>query len=98
MEYTLDELLKALPKTGDGVPIVPGIIVYCIVGKRIDEREVIAPYGKKALLTHEPSQHGTCAGQSHRLAFTVFSTREAAEFACSNDRAIREIIMKDTFE
>ena len=74
-------VLESLPKTVDGMPIVPDMMVYCIVGEHVDERKVIGPYGKYALLTHEPAMSGTCAGSAHRLANTVFSTRKAAEEA-----------------
>jgi hypothetical protein len=69
---------QALPRTADGVPIVPEMTVYCIVGGHVDERRVIGPYGKVALLTHEPGGHGTCPGSTHRLANTVYAAREVA--------------------
>ena len=73
-----DDMLAALPHTVDGAPIIPGMTVHCIVGKFADEREVIGPYGKKALLTFEPARHGACAGSAHRLANTVYACRENA--------------------
>jgi hypothetical protein len=71
-------IVEQLPRTADGVPIVPGMTVWCRVGPYADERKVVAPYGKVALLTREPARHGACEGDSHRLAETVYSTREAA--------------------
>lgn len=69
-------ILDALPKTADGVPIVPGMLVYC--GERADEREVLGPYGFLALFTREPARHGASEGYSHRLANTVYASRDSA--------------------
>lgn len=74
----LERLLQALPRTADGVPIVPDMTVYCIVGEHVDERRVVGPYGRVALLTREPMRHGAGEGDAHRLAETVYSSREAA--------------------
>lgn len=74
----LQSVVDALPKTADGVPIVPDMTVYCIVGEHVDERRVIGPYGKQSLLTHEPAQHGAGSGSSHRLADTVYADRSKA--------------------
>lgn len=75
---TIDELLDALPVTADGAPIIPGMVVHCVAGKFADEREVLGPYGKEALLTFEPARHGAGPGQCHRLANTVYAVRENA--------------------
>jgi hypothetical protein len=79
--------VATLPKTRDGVPITPGMTVWCRVGERADERKVVGPYGQKALLTREPARHGTCEGDSHRLANTVYSTRDAALSPATDPRA-----------
>lgn len=71
----LEGLLAALPATADGVPIVPGMTVYCAIGPHLDEREVVGPYGKLALLTREPARYGACEGSAHRLANTVYAER-----------------------
>lgn len=76
--WTMQEMMNALPLTADGKAIIPGMKVFCIAGNCIDERQVIGPYGKQALLTSEPARHGTCAGSSHRLADTVYVLRENA--------------------
>jgi hypothetical protein len=75
---TMEELQAALPQTADGAPILPGMMVHCIVGKHADEREVIGPYGKQALLTREPARHGAGEGYCHRMARTVYAVRENA--------------------
>ncbi len=72
-------IISQLPTTADGVPIVPDMMIYCIVGQHVDERKVIGPYGKLALLTSEPARHGAGGGSSHRLADVCYSTRAAAE-------------------
>ena len=79
--WTMQEMMDALPLTADGKAIIPGMKVFCIAGNCIDRREVIAPYGKSALLTSEPARHGTCAGSSHRLADTVYVLEENALMA-----------------
>ena len=76
--WTMQEIMDALPLTADGKAIIPGMTVFCVAGNYADERKVIGPYGKKALLTSEPARHGTCAGSSHRLADTVYAVRENA--------------------
>lgn len=75
---TAEEILAALPHTADGAPIIPGMMVYCIVGQHVDERKVIGPSGKMALNTFEPARHGAGPGQCHRLANTVYAVRENA--------------------
>lgn len=74
----LKAIIAKLPKTGDGIPIVPGLTVFVVRGNKIDERDVVGPYGNLALLVREPEQHGAASGTAHCLAETVFSTREAA--------------------
>lgn len=81
MKTALDEItrvLSSLPVTADGQYIVPDMFVYCINGEHIDERKVLGPYGKQALLTLEPARHGVGTSYSHRLANTVYASREEA--------------------
>lgn len=78
LQQQQSRIIEQLPKTVDGVPIVPGMLVYIRVGEHVDERKVLGPYGKQALLTHEPPQHGAGGGSCHRLANVCYSTREAA--------------------
>lgn len=84
----LAAIVASLPKTADGFPVVPGMTVYCIVGEQVDERTVIGPYGKLALLTHEPARHGAGDGSCHRLATTVYASRE---FAVARSLHIRQL-------
>ena len=74
----LSAIVEKLPKTGDNVPVVPGMVVYCLTGCSIDERTIIGPYGNFAVLTKEPSGPGWSGGHAHRLTNTIYSTREAA--------------------
>lgn len=74
----LKNLIEQLPRTADGVPIVPGMLVYIRVGEHIDERRVIGPYGKQSLLTHEPARAGAGDGSAHRPANVCYSTIQAA--------------------
>ena len=76
-----EAVVEKLPKTADGVSIVPGMTVYIFVGGHIDEREVRGPYGLACLLVREPARHGACEGTRHELAGSCYSTREAAETA-----------------
>lgn len=77
----LSGVVARLPKTADGVPVTPGMLVYVRVGEHVDERRVIGPYGKKALLTHEPARHGAGDGSAHRIVEDCYSTAEAANEA-----------------
>lgn len=55
---TTEELVELLPKTADGVPIVPGMIVYFPHGPDsplVDAREVLSFAGPQALNVRDPS-------------------------------------------
>jgi hypothetical protein len=80
-KHQLLEIVRQLPLTADGVPITPGMTIFKLAGKYVDEREVVGPYGRKALLYREPARHGAGAGDCHCLAETCYSTRQAAEQA-----------------
>jgi hypothetical protein len=73
-----EEIAGKLPKTKDGVPIVPDMTVFITHGDGCDQRRVIGPYGKLALLVHSPRSGG---GSNHHLATDAYSTREAAQAA-----------------
>ena len=92
----LRALVDRLPKTADGVPLVPGMTVFIPhphPSNLITEREVIAPYGTLACLTKEPAHSGCCESATHRQARECYSTREAAEGgkgeSMSNEQAQR---------
>ena len=77
----LRAIMDRLPKTVDGMPIVPGMTVFIPhphPSNLITEREVVAPYGTLACLTKEPAHFGCCESTAHRLARECYSTREAA--------------------
>ena len=77
----LRAIVDRLPKTVDGMPIVPGMTVFIPhprPSNLITEREVLAPYGTLACLTKEPAHSGCCESTAHRLARECYSTREAA--------------------
>jgi len=80
----LRALVDRLPKTADGVPLVPGMTVFIPhphPSNLITEREILAPYGTLACLTKEPAHSGCCESTTHRQARECYSTREAAEAA-----------------
>jgi len=77
----LEDIVDRLPKTADGVPLVPGMTVFIPhphPSNLITEREVVAPYGTLACLTKEPARCGCCESTAHRLARECYSTCEAA--------------------
>jgi len=80
----LQAIVDRLPKTADGVPLVPGMTVFIPhphPSNLITERVVLAPYGTLACLTKEPAHSGCCESATHRQARECYSTRKAAEAA-----------------
>jgi len=71
-------IVARLPQTADGIPITPGMVIYVVRGVHVDEREVIGPYGIKALLFREPGLYGGGSGSCHCLAEKVFANRDGA--------------------
>lgn len=76
-----EAIVAKLPKTADGVRVVPGMRVWCVGGKYIDEREVLGPHGQHSLLTLEFHPHNGGYATTHRLAKDCYSTEAAARAA-----------------
>lgn len=76
----LRRLEKALPKTADGVPIVPGMPLY-YPPKSYSHCEVLAVHTDKTISMRGVGWNGDTWNEWHQVGDYGYSTREAAEEA-----------------